>query len=74
MRGSVIRFAPTVHGAGDAGLIPQLINLYRQKGSVIYIGDGSARWPAVHRDDAAVLLRLALENGTAGATYHAVAC
>lgn len=73
VRGSVIRLPPTVHGAGDAGLIPALINIYRQKGSIIYIGDGSARWPAVHRDDAAVLLRLALEKGTAGATYHAVA-
>lgn len=71
VRGSVIRFPPTVHGAGDAGMIPHLIDLSRQKGSVIYIGDGSARWPAVHRDDAAVLLRLALEKGTAGATYHA---
>ena len=73
VRGSVIRFSPTVHGAGDAGLIPHLINMYRLKGSVIYVGDGSARWPAVHRDDAAVLIRLALEKGTAGATYHAVA-
>lgn len=73
VRGSVVRFAPTVHGAGDAGLIPMLANAYRQKGSVIYIDDGSARWPAVHRDDAAVLLRLVLEKGTAGATYHAVA-
>ncbi|CAD6564334.1 MAG: hypothetical protein ASARMPRED_004381 [Alectoria sarmentosa] len=73
VRGSVIRFSPTVHGAGDNGLIPQLINLYRLKGSVIYVDDGSARWPAVHREDAAVLLRLALEKGTAGATYHAVA-
>ena len=73
IRGSVIRLAPTVHGAGDWGFIPQLINAYRQKGSVIYIGDGSARWPAVHRRDAAVLLRLALEKGKAGASYHGVA-
>ena len=73
VRGSVIRLAPTVHGAGDAGLIPMLSSMYRQKGSVIYIGDGSARWPAVHRDDAAIVLRLALEKGSAGATYNAVA-
>ena len=73
VRGSVVRLAPTVHGAGDAGLIPRLITMYREKGSVVYVGDGSARWPAVHRDDAAVLLRLALEKGTAGATYHGVA-
>lgn len=73
VRGTVIRLAPTVHGAGDRAFIPMLINACRQKGSVIYVGDGSARWPAVHREDAAVLLRLALERGTAGATYHAVA-
>ena len=73
VRGMVVRFSPTVHGAGDKGLIPMLIDMYRQKGSVFYIGDGSARWSAVHQGDAAVLLRLALENGTAGATYHAVA-
>ena len=73
VRGVVVRLPPTVHDAGDAGMIPTLGNMYRQKGSVIYIGDGSSRWPAVHRDDAAVLLRLALEKGTAGATYNAVA-
>ncbi len=73
VRGLVIRLPPTVHGAGDAGMIPMLINLYRTTGTVVYVHDGSARWPAVHRDDAAVMLRLALEKGTAGATYHAVA-
>ena len=73
VRGAVVRFTPTVHGAGDPGMLPRLIDMYRQKGSVVYVGDGSARWPAVHRDDAAVLLRLVLEKGTAGATYHAVA-
>ena len=73
VRGMVMRFAPTVHGAGDKGLIPMMMNSFREKGTVTYVGDGSARWSAVHRDDAAVLLRLALEKGTAGATYHAVA-
>ncbi|CAF9925068.1 hypothetical protein IMSHALPRED_006367 [Imshaugia aleurites] len=73
VRGSVIRLPPTVHGAGDGGFIPTLSNMYRKKGSVIYVGDGSARWPAVHRHDAAVLFRLAVEKGTAGATYHAIA-
>ena len=73
VRGTVIRLAPTVHDAGDRGFMAMLINTYRQRGSVIYVGDGSARWPAVHREDAAVLLRLALEKGAAGATYHAVA-
>ena len=73
IRGSVVRLAPTVHGAGDHGLIPMVANAFREKGAITYVGDGSQRWNAVYRDDAAVLLRLALENGTAGATYHAVA-
>ncbi|UJR17974.1 hypothetical protein I4U23_004873 [Adineta vaga] len=73
IRGSVIRLPPTVHGAEDKGFIPMLINAARQKGFVTYVGDGSARWPTVHRLDAAVLFRLALEKGTAGATYQAVA-
>ena len=73
VRGMVMRFAPTVHGAGDWGFVPILTNMCREKGSAVYIGDGSNRWPAVHRADAAVLLRLALEKGRPGATYHAVA-
>ena len=73
VRGSAIRLPPTVHGAGDWGFITMLGNAYREKASAIYVSDGSARWPAVHRDDAAVVLRLALEKGTAGATYNAVA-
>ncbi|MCJ1455325.1 hypothetical protein MMC28_005679 [Mycoblastus sanguinarius] len=74
VRGSVIRFAPTVYAEGKGGLIGRLIELYHEKGGpVVYIGDGSARWPACHRDDAAVLVRLALEKGKPGSTFHAVA-
>ena len=73
VRGMVMRLAPTVHGAGDHGLIPMMMSSFREKGTVTYVGDGDSRWPAVHRDDAAVLLRLALERGKAGKTYHAVA-
>ena len=74
IRGCVIRFAPTVHAEGNGGLTRMLIDHYHDKGGpVIYINDGSARWPACHRDDAAVVVRLALEKGKPGRTYHAVA-
>lgn len=71
VRGITVRLTPTVHGAGDAGFVPMIINAFRQNGVVMLVGEG--RWPAVHRDDAAVLFRLAVEKGTPGATYHAVA-
>lgn len=73
VRGSVVRLPPSVHGAEDKGMIPRMINLARQNGFVVCVDDGSARWPTVHRLDAAVLFRFALEKGTAGATYNAVA-
>ena len=73
VRGSVVRLSPTVHGTEDWGFVPMFIIMARKNGFVSYIGDGSARWPAVHKVDAAVLFRLALEKGTAGATYNAVA-
>ncbi|MCJ1386123.1 hypothetical protein MMC17_009248 [Xylographa soralifera] len=73
VRSIVVRLPPTVHGTEDKGMIPHVIDLARQNGFVTYIGDGSQRWPAVHRLDAAVLFRLALEKGIAGATYNAVA-
>lgn len=38
----------------------------------LFIGDGSNRWPLVHRDDVAALYRLVVENGGRG-VFHAVA-
>jgi nucleoside-diphosphate-sugar epimerase len=73
IRPSVLRLAPSVHGNGDHGFVPQLISIAREKGVSAFIGDGLNRWPAVHRLDAAHLYRLIIEKGGAGATYHGVA-
>jgi nucleoside-diphosphate-sugar epimerase len=73
VRSSVVRLPPTNHGDGDNGFIATLVGIAREKGVSGYIGDGTNRWPAVHRLDSARLFRLALEQAPAGSTLHAVA-
>jgi nucleoside-diphosphate-sugar epimerase len=67
------RFAPTVHGVRDHGFIAYIVGVAREKGVSAYVGDGTHRWAAVHRPDAARLVRIGLEQAPAGTRLHAVA-
>lgn len=69
---SLMRLPPSVHGPGDHGFIPILINLAREKGFAACIDDGENHWAAVHRLDAAKAYRLAIEQGALNRVYHAV--
>ena len=73
VRSSIVRLSPTNHGDGDNGFMATIVGIAREKRVSGYIGDGSNRWPAVHRLDSGHLFRLALEKAPAGSTLHSVA-
>jgi nucleoside-diphosphate-sugar epimerase len=76
VRSSIVRLPRSVHGTSErgwrAGFTEVLLGIARNKGVSAYIGDGTQRWPAVHRLDAARLFRLAVEKAPAGSRLHAV--
>ncbi|HEV2656408.1 MAG TPA: SDR family oxidoreductase [Ktedonobacteraceae bacterium] len=73
VRSAVASLSLSVHDGDDKhGFMPRLITIARTKGVSAYIGDGSNRWTAVHRLDAAHLYRLALESAPAGSRLDGV--
>ena len=69
-----LRFAPTVHGAGDHGFIAA----DRRRGPRAAASPATSatarnRWAAVHRSDAGTAVALGLEKAAAGTALHVVA-
>lgn len=73
IRTSVMRLPPSVHGGGDHGFVPLLIQMAREKGLSAHVGAGVNLWPAVHVGDAASAYRRAVEHGPHAGAWHAVA-
>ncbi len=69
---SVVRL-PQVHDRDKQGLISYLIAIAREKGVSAYVGEGLNCWPAVARQDAANLYKLAFDKAAPWARYNAVA-
>lgn len=72
VRACVVRLAPCVHEQERRGFAGALVDIAQRTGVAGYLGDGSQRWPALHRQDAARLYRLAVERAPAGSILHGV--
>ncbi|MGW4249767.1 hypothetical protein ACWELQ_45680, partial [Nocardia sp. NPDC004722] len=69
----LVRLAPSVHSEAKRGFVARMVDIARTQGVSGYIDEGTQRWPAVHRLDAARLFRLALQQAPAGSVWHGVA-
>src|SRR3546814_10410927 len=72
VRSSIVRIPPIAHSTTDAGFLPLLTGLAKEKGVIGYPGEGTNQWPAVPSRDLASLFRLALEKGPAGKCWHGI--
>jgi nucleoside-diphosphate-sugar epimerase len=57
----------------DGGVFSSFVDDARARGPITVVGSEYVRWPLVHADDLAVLYRLVLERGAAGASYNGAA-
>jgi nucleoside-diphosphate-sugar epimerase len=72
VRSMVIR-PPVIWGPGDNGPVSNVYRSIATTGAACYIESGLAAYSNVHSADLARLFSIAIERGTAGALYHAVA-
>jgi nucleoside-diphosphate-sugar epimerase len=72
IRAMVVR-PPMIWGDGGCGHLRMFYTDAGRSGDVGYLGAGLNLYSNVHVDDLAEVYRLALEKGTPGALYHAVA-
>ena len=72
LRAMVIR-PPMIWGHGGCGHLRMFYSDAGRTGEVGYLGQGLNLYSNVHVDDLAEVYRLALEQGSSGALYHAVA-